>query len=224
MTHGCEWKCSSECKKVACTTGHIFSLLFTAGFIYCCSVIQLCPTLCDPMDFSMPGFPVLHYLLEFAQTHVHCVGNAIQPISFSVILFFSCLQSFTASGPFPVSQIFASCGQSTGASASASVLPRNIQSWFPLGLTGLIYLPAKGLSRVFASTTVQKHQFFDMGLITVFLVIMLVILMTMEGKLKSDFKIRFASRPFGRLVRIVELFKYQASRSPKESCFLGQSP
>ena len=180
MPHGCEWKCSSECKKVACTTGRISSLLFTAGFTYC-SVIQLCPTLCDPMDFSMPGFPVLHYLLEFAQTHVHWVSDAIQP-SHPVILFSSCLQSFPASRSFPMSPIFASGGQRIGASASASVLPMNIQSWFPLRLTGLISLLSKGLSRVF--TAVRKHQFLDMGLITAFLMIFLVIVMTMEGKIK----------------------------------------
>ena len=131
MPHGCEWKCSSECKKVACTTGRISSLLFTAGFTYC-SVIQLCPTLCDPMDFSMPGFPVLHYLLEFAQTHVHWVSDAIQP-SHPVILFSSCLQSFPASRSFPMSPIFASGGQRIGASASASILPIDIQGYFPLG-------------------------------------------------------------------------------------------
>ena len=67
---------------------------------------------------------------------------------------------FPASGSFPVSQLFTSGGQSIGASASASVLPVNIQGWFPLGLTGWISLQSKGLSRVFSSTTVQKHQFF----------------------------------------------------------------
>ena len=75
--------------------------------------------------------------------------------------FFSCPQSLCpASGSFPVSQIFVSGGQSIEASASASVLPTNIQAWFPLGLTGLISLLSKGLSRVFSKTTVQKHQFF----------------------------------------------------------------
>ena len=70
------------------------------------------------------------------------------------------LPIFPASGSFPMSQLFASGGQSTGASAFASVLPVNIQDWFPLGLTGLISLQSKGLSRVFSNTTVQKHQFF----------------------------------------------------------------
>ena len=79
-------------------------------------------------------------------------------ISSSVIPFSSCLQSFSASGSFLRSQFFASGDQSIGASASASVLPMNIQDWFPLGL---ISLQSKGLSRVFSNTTVQKHQFFS---------------------------------------------------------------
>ena len=78
-------------------------------------------------------------------------------ISTSVIHFSSCLQSFPASGSFLMSRLFVSGGQSIG--ASASVLPINIQHWFPLGLTGFISLLSKGLSRVFSSTTVQKHQF-----------------------------------------------------------------
>ena len=83
-----------------------------------------------------------------------------QTISSSVALFSSCLQPFTASGSFSLSQFFTSGGQSFGVSASASVLPMNIQDWFPLGLTGWILLQSKGLSRVFSNTTVQKHQFF----------------------------------------------------------------
>ena len=82
-------------------------------------------------------------------------------ISSSVVPFSSCLQSFPASGSFPVSQFFASGGPSIGVSASASVLPMNIQDWFPLGLTGWISLQSKGLSRVFSNTTVGKHPFFD---------------------------------------------------------------
>ena len=81
-------------------------------------------------------------------------------ISSSVILFSSGLQFFSASGSFPVSQLFASCGQSIGISASASFLPKNIQDWFPWGCTGWISWMSKGLSRVFSNTTVQKHQFF----------------------------------------------------------------
>ena len=82
-------------------------------------------------------------------------------ISSSVTPFSSCPQSFLASVSFLVSQLFTSGGQIIGVSASASVLPMYIQSWFPLGLTGLISLLSKGLSRVFSSTTVQKHQFFS---------------------------------------------------------------
>ena len=81
-------------------------------------------------------------------------------ISFSVIPFSSCLQSFPASGSFPMSQFFHSGVQRVGASALASVLPMNIQNWFPLGWTGWISLQSKGLSRVFSNTIVQKHQFF----------------------------------------------------------------
>ena len=208
------------------------------------------------MDRSMqsrkPGFPVLHYNPELAQTHVHWVVDALQPscpllspsppasiflsirafsnesahrirwlkywsfsfnispcnesiqfshsvvsdslrsrglqharllcpsptpgacsnsypssqwcystISSSFVPFFPFLQSFPKSGSFPLSQFFASGGQSFGVSASASVLPMNIQDWFPLGLVGLISMQSKGLSRVFSNTTVQKHQFFS---------------------------------------------------------------
>ena len=81
-------------------------------------------------------------------------------ISSSVVPFSSCLQSFPASGSFPVSQFFTSGGRSIGVSASASVLPMSIQDWFPLGWTGWISLKSKGLSRVFSNTTVQKHKFF----------------------------------------------------------------
>ena len=82
-------------------------------------------------------------------------------ISSSVVPFSSCLQTFPTSGSFLMSQLFASGGQSIGASASSSVLPMNIQDWFPLGLTGLISLKSKGLSSIFFSTTVWKHQFFS---------------------------------------------------------------
>ena len=81
-------------------------------------------------------------------------------ISSSVVPFSSCLQSFPTSGSFPVSKFFASGVQNIGVSASASVLPMNIQDWFPLGLTGLISLLSKRLSRLFSNTIVQKHQFF----------------------------------------------------------------
>ena len=117
--------------------------------------------LCKPVDCSMPGFLVHHQLPELTQTHVHWVSDAIQPShTHSVIPFSPCLQSFPASRSFQMSQFFASGGQSIGASASASVLPMNIQDWFPLQLTGVIFLQSKELSGVYSNTTVQKHQFF----------------------------------------------------------------
>ena len=82
-------------------------------------------------------------------------------ISSSVIPFSSCRQPLPASGSFPMSQLFTWGGQSTGGSASASVLPVNTQDWFPLGWTGWISLQSKGLSRIFSNTIVQKHQFFS---------------------------------------------------------------
>ena len=123
------------------------------------SVAQSCLTLCDPMNHSTPGLPVHHKLPEFTQTHAHQVGDAIQP-SHPAIPFSSCPQSLPASGSLPMSQLFEWGGQSTGVSASVSVLPMNTQDWFPLGWTGWISLQFKGLSRVFSNTTVQKHQFF----------------------------------------------------------------
>ena len=109
------------------------------------------------MDCSTPGFPVHHQFLELAQTHVHLVSDTIQP---SHPLLFPSPPAFNLSQhrSFPVSQLFTSGSQSIG--ASASVLPMNIQDWFPLGLTGLISLMSKGLSRVFSNTRVQKHKFF----------------------------------------------------------------
>ena len=117
-----------------------------------------CVWLCNPMNCSTPGFPVHYQLPELAQTHVRWVSDAIQP-SHSVVPFR--LRSFPASGSFPMSRFFASGGQSIGVSASTSVLPVNIQDWFPLGFTGLISLQSKGLSRTFSNTTVQKYQFFS---------------------------------------------------------------
>ena len=118
------------------------------------SIAQLCPTLCDPIDCSTPGSPVHHQLPEPAQTHVHWVGDAIQPshpLSPSSPPVFNLLP---ASGSFLMSQFFTSGGQTIGVSASTSVLSMNIQDWFPLGLTGLISLQFKELSRVFSNTTV----------------------------------------------------------------------
>ena len=117
-----------------------------------------------PMECRKPGFLVLHYLWVCSKSHPlsrWCHST----ITSSVALFSSCPQDFPASGFFPVSQLFASGGQSIRASTSASVFPMNIQGWFPLGLTGLISLLFTGLSRVLFRTTVQKHQFFGAQLL-----------------------------------------------------------
>ena len=125
-------------KKKRATPGIICLIFLSVQFT------QSCPTLCDPVDCNMPGLPVHHQLPKLTQTHVHRVGDAIQP-SHPVAPFSSCPQAFPAWGSFPVrSQLFISGGQSIGASASASVLPKNSHGWFPLGLTGLILL-SKGL-------------------------------------------------------------------------------
>ena len=123
------------------------------------SVAQLCLTLWGPVGCNTPGFPVLPS--PGVCSNSRPLSRWCYPtISSSVIPFSSCLQSFPASGSFLMSWLFISGGQSIGASASASVLPVTIQGWFPLGLTGLISLQSKALSRIFSSTPFQKHQFF----------------------------------------------------------------
>ena len=116
-------------------------------------------TLCDPMNHSKPGLPVHHQLLEFTQSHIHRVSDAIQPSH--------PLSSPSPPAPnpsqcesFPLSQLFAWGGQSIGVSALASVLPKNTQGWSPSEWTGWISLQSKGLSGVFSNITVLKHQFF----------------------------------------------------------------
>ena len=115
------------------------------------SVTQSWPTICDPMNRSTP-----RVYSNSCTMSLWCHPT----ISSSVIPFFSHLQSFPASGSFPVSQFFISGSQIIRVSASTSVLPMSTQDWSPLGWTGWISLQSKGLSRVFFNTTVQKHQFF----------------------------------------------------------------
>ena len=112
------------------------------------------------MDGSTPGFPVLQYPPGVCSGSCPLSWWCYLTISSSAAPFSFCLQSFPASRSFPKCCLSASGDQSIGASASASVLPVNVQGWFPFELTGLISLQSKGLSRVFTSTTVQKHQFF----------------------------------------------------------------
>ena len=109
------------------------------------------------MDCSTPDFPVLQLSPRLCPNSCSLSQWCHPTILSSVTLFSFCLQSFPASESFPVSRLFSSGGQSFGASASASVLPMNIQGWFPLGLTCLISLMSKGLARVFSSTTVLSE-------------------------------------------------------------------
>ena len=127
-------------------TNLLLFIFFPLFCCCCCSVTKSCPTPQDPLDCSMPGFPELLYLPEFAQIHVHWIEWCHLDISPTATPFSFCLLSFPATGSFSMSWLFASGGQSTGALASASVLPVSTQSWFPLGLTGLISMQSKGPS------------------------------------------------------------------------------
>ena len=120
---------------------------------------SVCLTLCDTLDCSTPGLPVHHQLPQITQTHVHWLSDAIQtshPLSYSPL-------AFTLSQHQGLLKLVSSSHQVArviGVSASTSVVPMNIQDWFPLGWTGWISLQSKRLSQVFSNTTVQKHQFF----------------------------------------------------------------
>ena len=127
------------------------------------SVAQSCLTLCNPMNCSMPGLPVHHQLAELTQTHVHWVSDAISDINHFIL----CRPRLLLPSIFPSIRVFYNewvlrirCPKYSRVSPLASVLPMNIQDWFPLGWTGWISLQSKGLSRVFSNTTIQKHQFF----------------------------------------------------------------
>ena len=138
--------------------GWIFNWLYIS--VQFSSVTQSCPTLCDPHEWQHARPPC-----PSPTPRVHSDSRPSSQwchpaISSSVILFSSYPQSFPASESFPMSQLFAWCGQSVGVSALASVLPMNTQDWTPLEWTGWISLQSKGLSRVFSNITVQKHQFF----------------------------------------------------------------
>ena len=138
----------------------MFHLLRSQWSVQFSSVTQLCLTLWDPTDWSMPGFLVHHKLWELAQTHVHRVGDTIQSSYPLLSLSPSAFNLSQHQGIFPMSHIFTLGDQSIVDSATASELPMRFQDWFPLGLSGLISLLSKELSRVFSNTTVQKHQLF----------------------------------------------------------------
>ena len=113
------------------STRHILYRMFFASLLVsttsCCSIVQSYLTLRDPLDGSMPGLSVPQHLLKFAQVQVHCIGDVIQAYH-TLMTLFSCPQSFTTSGPFPVSQLFESDDQNTGVPTSTSVLPTSIQA------------------------------------------------------------------------------------------------
>ena len=125
------------------------------------SAAQSCPTLCDPMDCSMPGLPVHHQLPEFTQTHVHWVDDTIQPSHPLLSPSPPVLNLSQHQALFKLVSSLHQVAKVLGVSASASVLTMNIQDWSPLGWTGWMSLHSKGLSRVFSNTTVQKYQFFS---------------------------------------------------------------
>ena len=146
-------------------TGEKWKIMFTQKPTHKCSLFSSVQSLSCIRLFSTPWIAAHQASLSITISRVH--SNSCPPsrwchpaISSSVIPFSSCPQSLPASESFPMSQFFASGGQSIGVSASTSVLPMNIQDWFPLGWTGWISSQSQGLSRVFSNTTVQKHQFF----------------------------------------------------------------
>ena len=140
-----------------------FQILSLRGFrnvCGCCSVSKPCLALCNPMDCSTPGFPVYHQnsWSLFKLMSIASVMPSNHLILCHPLLFLPSI--FPSIRVFSNDQFFPSGDQSIGASASAAILPMNIQDWFPLGLTGLISMLSKWLSRVFSSTTVSNHQFF----------------------------------------------------------------
>ena len=128
--------------------------------IYCrCLIAKACPALCNPMNCTRLPSPLPSLR---ACSNSRPLSRWCHPtISSSIVPLTSCLQSFSASESFPMSQFFASDGPRIGASASALVFPMNIQGWLPLRLTGLLSLQSTGLSRVSSSTAVGKHPFFS---------------------------------------------------------------
>ena len=124
------------------------------------SVAQVCPTLCDPINCSTPGLPVHHQLLESTQTHVHWVGNVIQPPNPLSSPSPPALNLSQHQGLFKWVSSSHEVAKVVEFQLPTLVLPMNTQDWSPLGWTGWNSLQSKGLSRVFSNTTVQKHQFF----------------------------------------------------------------
>ena len=156
MSHGClEFYGNWNQNEITALPWHLPSLLHISSVQFSCSVMS--------NSLQPHGLQHTRPLCPSPTPRVYSNSCPLNQwchptISSSVVPFFSCFQSFPASGSFPMSQFFASGGQSTG--VSASVLPVNIQDWFSLGWTGWISFQSKGLSRVISNTTIQKHQFF----------------------------------------------------------------
>ena len=174
------------CRKLITLSKHwLANVSFSFPLCYC-SVTKSCLTLCDPMGFSIPGSPSPSLSPEVCSNSRPLNWWCHPTISSPVIPLSSCLQSFPTSESFPVSHLFTSGGQNNEASALASVLPVDIQGWFPLWLTSLIFFQPKGFSRVFSSTTVWKHQFFGIQP-SLWFVKLLLPTVTADMKLKDHY-------------------------------------
>ena len=154
----------------------IFCLIYLVVVVQSLSCVQLWSHELQPPRLSRPSLatPVCSNSCSLSQG---CHLTILSPVGLLLLP-----SSFPASGSFPMSQLFSSGGQSVGASASASVLPMNVQGWFPLWLTSLISLQSKGFSRVFSSTTVQKHQFFSLSILLVCLSVSLSVVYKNHGR------------------------------------------
>ena len=162
--------CFVDCNRIiGCISVGLYldSLLcFTNQFFYLCIQFSSVQSLSRVRLFATPWIAARQASLSITSSGVHSDSHPSSPwchpaISSSVVPFSSCPQSLPASESFPVSQLFAQGGQSSGVSALASFLPKKSQGWSPTEWTGWLSLQSKGLSRVFSNTTVQKHQFFD---------------------------------------------------------------
>ena len=155
------------CRRTDCNSVIIYSMSFSSSFINFLSLYyHISQFSCSVVSDSLWPHDSQHARPPCSSQTPRVYSNPCPSsrwcspaISSSVVPFSSCPQALPASGSFPMSQLFESGGQSTGVSASASVLPMNTQDWSPLGWTGWISLQSKGLSRGFSNTTVQKHQF-----------------------------------------------------------------
>ena len=187
----------------------IFSTLYAASSVQSLSCVQLWPHGLQhtrlPCPSPTPG--VYSHSCPLSQWCHPTTSSSVVPFSF-------CLQSFPASGSFPMSQFFVSGGQTIGVSASASVLPMNIQDWFPLGGTGSVSLQSNGSPRVISNTTVQKHQFFS----AVFFIIQLLHPHVFTGKTIALARRIFVGRAMSLLFKM--LSRFVLAFLPRSKCLL----